>query len=293
MSVNSTMVRAMFSKGDKKRDAGLVTPENVVRADNIPYGTKDEKYQLLDLYRPKEAGDDVLPVIVSVHGGAWVYGDKDVYQFYCMNLAQRGFAVVNFSYRLAPESKHPAQLEDVNSVFHWVLDHAEEYHLDSNHVFAVGDSAGGHLLSLYCCLCTNPDLQKLYAIAPPKDFVPTAVGLNCGCYRFTGELVGTTKAMMADFLPEKGTPEELVSINVVQWVNSKFPPAFVMSAVEDFLLPEAREFPKVLSANGVRWKRCIYGNDTLKLGHVFHCNIRTKAAEKCNDDECAFFREYL
>ena len=55
----------------------------------------------LDVYRPKLNIKGKLPVIMSVHGGGWVYGDKDVYQWYCMNLAQRGFAVVNYSYRLA------------------------------------------------------------------------------------------------------------------------------------------------------------------------------------------------
>ena len=62
------------------------------------------KWQKLDVYRQKDATGK-LPVIVSVHGGGWVYGDKERYQFYCMDLAERGFAVVNFSYRLAPEYK--------------------------------------------------------------------------------------------------------------------------------------------------------------------------------------------
>ncbi|MFR5151238.1 MAG: carboxylesterase family protein [Ruminococcus sp.] len=59
----------------------------------------------LDVYRPKQAQGEDLPVIISVHGGAWMYGDKERYQYYCMSLAQRGFAVVNFTYRLAHESK--------------------------------------------------------------------------------------------------------------------------------------------------------------------------------------------
>lgn len=56
----------------------------------------------------------MIPVIVSVHGGGWGYGDKERYQYYCMSLAQQGFAVVNFSYRLASKYKFPAPLEDTN-----------------------------------------------------------------------------------------------------------------------------------------------------------------------------------
>ena len=125
MSKTSEMVREMFGKGDAERDAGLRTPEDITRFDDIAYGS-DPKYQLLDVYRPKGA-EGPLPVIISVHGGGWVYGDKEVYQFYCMSLAERGFAVVNFSYRLAPEHKFPASLEDTNSVCAWVMENAEKY----------------------------------------------------------------------------------------------------------------------------------------------------------------------
>ena len=82
------------------------------------YG-EDKTWQILDVYKPKSA-EGKLPVIVNVHGGGWVYGTKEVYQFYCMSLAQMGFAVVNFNYRLAPENKFPSSVEDTNSVFNWI-----------------------------------------------------------------------------------------------------------------------------------------------------------------------------
>ena len=138
MSKTSDMVRKMFGEGDAQRDAGLTTPEDIVRFDDIQYGTEEPKWQMLDVYRPK-AAEGKLPVILSVHGGAWVYGDKDVYQYYCMSLAQRGFAVVNFSYRLAPEYKYPASFEDVNAVCEWITANADRYGLDTDNVFAVGE----------------------------------------------------------------------------------------------------------------------------------------------------------
>ena len=115
MSAVSDFVRKSFKEGDDIRDAGLTTPEDVVRYDDILYGT-DPKWQVLDLYRPKNKEGEKLPVIVSIHGGGWVYGDKERYQYYCMSLAERGFAVVNFTYRLAPEFKYPAPLEDTNLI---------------------------------------------------------------------------------------------------------------------------------------------------------------------------------
>ena len=158
----SAIVRKTFAVGDMIRDAGLTTSDDIQRFDNIVYG-EDKVWQSLDVYRPKAINiEEKLAVIVSVHGGGWVYGDKKTYQFYCMSLAQRGFAVVNFSYRLAPKSKFPASIIDTNLVFGWILDHAEEYGFDTENVFAVGDSAGAHMLGLYTNLCTNPKYAKVY-----------------------------------------------------------------------------------------------------------------------------------
>ena len=120
MSLISRIIRKEFKKNDDLRDSGLTTPEEILRFDDIVYGS-DPQWHVLDVYRPKERAGEELPVIVSVHGGGWVYGDKERYQYYCMDLAKRGFAVVNFTYRLAPEAKFPASLEDTNDVFCWVL----------------------------------------------------------------------------------------------------------------------------------------------------------------------------
>ncbi|MCD8019444.1 MAG: carboxylesterase family protein [Clostridiales bacterium] len=93
MSQASDSVRMNFGKGDDIRDAGLTTPDTIQRFDDLRYGN-DADCQLLDVYRPKEAHGEVLPVIISVHGGGWVYGDKERYQYYCMSLAERGFSAV-------------------------------------------------------------------------------------------------------------------------------------------------------------------------------------------------------
>ena len=180
MSIASVMLRWAFKRGDDKRDAGLTTPEEIRRFDDLRYG-KDPKWNVLDVYRPKEA-EGKLPVIVSVHGGGWVYGDKERYQYYCMSLARQGFAVVNFTYRLAPKYKFPAQLEDTNAVFCWLMDNAGTYGLDTTRIFGVGDSAGAHLLGLYSCICTNPAYAARFAFSPPEGFAPKALALNCGVY---------------------------------------------------------------------------------------------------------------
>lgn len=166
------VTRRMFEASDKKRDAGLTTPDDIIRFDDISYG-RYGKWNLLDVYRPKKetvinmddhinGSQKKLPVIVSVHGGGWVYGDKDVYQHYCMSLASRGFAVVNYTYRLAPEDKFPASLYDTDAVFRWIYENADYYGLDTDNVYAVGDSAGANLLAIYINLINDSSyVEKL------------------------------------------------------------------------------------------------------------------------------------
>jgi acetyl esterase/lipase len=282
----------MFGEGDAIRDEGLTTPEDIERIDNIAYGA-DRKWQIMDVYRPKEARGK-LPVIVSVHGGGWVYGDKERYQFYCMSLAQRGFAVVNFTYRLAPEFQFPAPLEDTNLVFTWVLDHAQEYGFDSRYVFGVGDSAGGNLLGLYAGLCTNPEYAKNFSFRSPEGFAPTAIALNCGCYIIEmKDPEDLTAKLMQDYLPDKGSQKEIEQVNVLNHITPDFPPVFFMTATGDMLQEHAFMLAKKVWENKIPFIFRFYGDKDHELGHVFHCNIKLEAAAFCNDEECDFFRGFM
>ena len=293
MSFTSFLIRRVFGSGDRKRDAGLFTPGDIERFDNISYGDPGSKYQLLDVYRPKEAKGK-LPVIVSVHGGGWVYGDKNTYQFYCMSLAQRGFAVVNFSYRLAPEYKYPASFEDTAAVCRWIKENAEEYGLDTENIFGVGDSAGAHMLALFCAALTDRAFSERCGFSVTENFHFNAVALNCGAYIIRPEKKNdlTTK-LMKDFLKGKGTEEEYDLINVFGKINSSFPPSFIMSCPGDFLLPQASPMAEELEKAGVEHQLHIYGDDNNKLSHVFHVNIRLREAALCNDEECDFFRKHI
>ena len=295
MSQASDTMRREWKINDAKRDAGLTTPDDIQRFDDIQYGP-DPVENKLDVYRPKNA-QGKIPVIVSVHGGGWVYGDKELYQFYGMTLAQRGFAVVNFTYRLAPEVKFPAPLEDTNNVISWMYENQEEYGLDMDHVFMVGDSAGGHLCGLYSAICTNPEYAVNYTFKVPNGFFPQAVALNCGAYNPLSE-VGVLggeqdQELMGDFLPEKGSARERALVNVTDHVTEKFPPVYLMTCVGDFCRPQAPLLEAALKKNGVYYEFKTYGTEENPLYHVFHVTIQEPEGQKCNDEECDFFRRMM
>lgn len=294
MSATSDKIREIFAKSDNARDAGLTTPVTVERYDNIPYGA-DPLWQTLDIYRPKARQGATLPVIVNVHGGGWVYGDKERYQFYCMSLTQYGFAVVNFTYRLAPEFKFPAVLEDTNSVMTWLAREGATYGLDASHVFAVGDSAGAHSLSLYTAMYTNPAYAALYSFAPPSGLHLRAIDLNCGVYSIMMDAPGeeTTKALMADYLPNGGSRDELLRLNVLNFLNENYLPTCFMTCTGDFLQKQALSLQKKLLEKQIEHSFLFYTGPEAPLGHVFHLNIKNPLANRFNTEQCSFFRRYL
>ena len=277
------VLRRAFKASDDKRDAGLTPPDDIVRITDRAYGT--HPMQVLDVYYPKGTAE-ALPTIVSVHGGGYVYGDKDLYQYYCMNLAQRGFTVVNFSYRLAPDTRYPAQIEDVNAAVSWAAAHAEELFIDTDRMFFVGDSAGAQLLSQYAAAVTDPSYAEVLRMEIPAIHM-RAIALNCGMYELS-ERDTAVRCYLTKKISEYG--EEL---RILDHVTESYPPSFVMSAYGDFLLEMAAPMSELLTERHVENELHIYGEEDRPLGHVFHLNIRSEDARRCNDEECAFFRRYL
>lgn len=285
-------IRKEFQENDDIRDAGLTTPKNVERFDDICYGA-DSKWQILDVYIPKDKQQEKSPVIISFHGGGWAYGDKERYQFYCMSLVKYGFAVVNYTYRLAPEFQYPAPLEDTNLVVKWVLEHEKEYGFDIKHIFMVGDSAGAQGLALYAAICTNEEYAKEYKFKVPDGFVPKAIALNCGIASMSMKEGELTSELMLSYLPEKGTDKEMELMSPVLQMTEQYPPTFVMTAEGDFLRDEAPKLVERLTECDVPVCYRFYRWEQRPLGHVFHCDMRLKMAEQCNADECAFFKEFI
>ena len=113
------------------------------------------KYQKLDVYLPLTK-KYVYPVIIAIHGGAFMSGDKSQLPKMAMfNGLERGFAVVALNYRLSSESKFPSQIQDVKEAIKWVKLNAVAYHLDPTKIVLWGASAGAHLA---CLAGTTHDL---------------------------------------------------------------------------------------------------------------------------------------
>ena len=282
-------MRIACKKNDDKRDANLPLeiPE-VTRINDLSYGP-DPKWHLLDLYLPKNVQKNI-PVIVHIHGGGWVYGTKETYQFYGMSLAKEGFAFVNFNYHLAPDVTFPGILDDINLLMHWLCNHAKDYHLDLNNVFLAGDSAGGQMAEQYLAILTNENYRQYFKFIVPNVKI-RAAALNCGAYFIhTRELL--TGAPLAYFTPEAQEKYREV-LNVEKYLTKNLPPLFIMSSNKDFLYEQAIRLDGYLMAKEIEHELHIYGDEKHPRGHVFHCNIKDSIAQQCNLDEINFFKKYL
>jgi acetyl esterase/lipase len=238
--------------------------------------------------------EKALPTIVSVHGGGWFYGSKELYSHYCTRLARRGFAVVNFDYRLAPEHKYPAPVEDTCQVLRWMQDNAENYHIDLNNVFLVGDSAGGQLVSQYAAILTNPSYMETFGMKPLLPGIGIrAVGLNCGLYDMKTVASHHRQGLELDYLGKEIANED-PRLDVLGAITENYPPAHITTACHDFLRPMAQPMHDFLAEKGIECALEVYGTEEdASVGHVFHVNILKPEAVRCNDAQCEFFKRYL
>ncbi len=114
---------------------------------NVAYGA--HPCNSLDIYNRQLDGRTKLKqVIVVVHGGGWIAGDKRERALFCAALAKEGYVVFNMNYRLAPQCPFPGAVDDCIEAIHWVSAHAREYDANPQHISVVGDSAGTHIASL-------------------------------------------------------------------------------------------------------------------------------------------------
>lgn len=274
---------------DAKRDAGLTQPEDIVAHFDMKYAKRDD-YNTIDVYYPVGTSHK-LPTILNVHGGGYVYGDTKLYQYYCMNLAQRGFAVVNFNYRLAPDYQFPAPLEDINEALEWIVSNAGLYYLDTENVFIVGDSAGAQLTSQYGVIYSNPEYAKLFGINVPSVTI-RALGLNCGLYDLKSLLPTCSKddfKIIDYFTPEFARFGDM--LDPLSYLDENYPPSHLLSAPNDFLCNLCQPMAEHINSKGAYAEYKIYGDEN--YGHVFHVNIKTELAKIANDEQCAFFRRYI
>jgi len=220
---------------------------------NLSYG--EHRRHRLDIYRAAGTSPGAaLPVVIYIHGGAWVIGDKDQQgKPMLLHLARHGYIGVSINHRLGPRDRWPAQIIDVKRAIAWVRDHIAGYGGDPSFIAVSGSSAGGHLATLAALTPGDPMFQPGFEQADAS--VDACVAIYAP-FDLTGRAGVRGRASMRRFL-ERLVMGTTLSADALGWraasplwrVNPDAPPMLVIQAELDTLVwrEEAREFVDALA----------------------------------------------
>lgn len=218
---------------------------------DIPYVPEGGPRQRLDVYMPAEPVSGA-PVLLQIHGGGWVIGNKHEQALPLMNhMASRGWVCVAANYRLSPDATFPDHLIDLKHAIRWIREEITEFGGDPDFICVTGGSAGGHLTALVGLTANDPEYQ------PGFETVDTSVRACVpfyGVYDWTdawdlqaNKMTGFIERMV---LKQKiaDAPEAFRRGSPIHRLQSDAPPFFVIHGTDDGLaaIEEARLFAKML-----------------------------------------------
>jgi acetyl esterase/lipase len=245
---------------------------------DIPYADLSPA-QELDVYLPDE-GKGPFPVIVSIHGGAFMSWDKaDSQVLPMLEGLKRGYAVVAVNYRLSWEAIFPAQVHDVKAAVRWIRANARRYHLDPDRIAAWGGSAGGYLASMLGVSAGVRELEDL-SLGNPEQ--PSHVQAVVAWYGPTDFLKMDGQLAERGLEPEPGTehsgansPESLLLgeqiTRVPELVRAANPETYITPAAPPFFLQHGTlddVVPVQMSINLAAKLERVLGEDRVQLGLV-------------------------
>jgi len=242
-----------------------VLPDGIRMERDLAYLPNGDEAQRLDLYLPEITPATPLPLIVHIHGGGWMGGNK----FPCpvVGMVNFGYAVASVEYRFSQKVKFPAQIQDCQAAIRWLRANREKYHLDPEKVGVVGGSAGGHLSALVGTsggTGTFPPIgghedqsdrvQAVCNIFGPADFTTVveqaAADSNVkNIFEFNSPKDPYSLLIGAPL----ETTEKSRAVSPVTYISADDPPNLILHGTHDALVPYAQsvQFAAELKAKGV------------------------------------------
>lgn len=281
-------------KSDNARLATQSEPEGITQINNLAYIDDGNSYHLLDVYYP-EGTEGKIPVIIDIHGGGWMYGDKELNKIYCLNLAKRGFVVFNISYRLAPAVTVNEQLQDCAYALKWISENMKNYPCDTDNIMLTGDSAGGQLSSYSAALLSSEKLRKVFGVVY-GNLRLTALMLTSPVPNMkTKGVIGLyTKLMWGENYRNKPTYKYMNLDEIIGF--AEYPPTIMITSSGDFLAREqTRKTAELFRIKGIETKLMDFEKYKGKnLPHVFPV-LEPESEEGCLaiDAGIRFFRDHI
>ena len=198
--------------------------------ENIEFAVNEGVHLTLDANIPDGPGP--FPTVIVVHGGGWVNGDKQTYVKPILPpLTKAGFTWFTINYRLAPQWRFPAQVDDLESAILWVKKHAKEYKADPNRMAILGESAGGQIVSLAGAKFTKATRVKaVVSFYGPHDLLSRSQKMGS---------VGENVMKLLD-IPDKldaGTEKKLRAASPINYVKKDMPAYLLIHGKKDEKVP--------------------------------------------------------
>lgn len=237
-------------------------------------------------YRPRDASPSTaLPVLVYFHGGGWTIGDLDTHDVLCRQLSREsGCAVVSVDYRMGPEFRFPAAVDDCWAATCWLAAHGADLGMDSARLAVGGDSAGGNLAAVISLMAregagaphtgpastTTPSIRFQLLIYPATEMLAETASMTTN-----GEGYLLTSRALAWFIRQylgEDQPQEVIkgwrASPLCARSHAGLAPALILTAGFDPLRDEGRQYADRLSAAGtpaqyVCFERQIHGFVTM------------------------------
>lgn len=281
----------MIAKSDEKNHASQ-RPPKVNQHNDIPYIDDGNKFHMLDVYTPLD-DDKNCPVIIDIHGGGWMYGDKELNKYYCMSLAARGYTVFNISYRLAPDVTVDQQLQDIAVALKWIKENMSNYTDDDKNILLTGDSAGGQLAVYSAVLAGSEELRDIFGTVQ-SNLTPSALLLTSPApFMKTAGIGIYTKLLWGKDYKRKKTYGYMDFDEIIKF--AQLPPTYLITSSGDSVArKQTIRVAEALKENNTEYVLRDYPPYNNKpLPHVFSVlNPFDEIGSACIDDALDFFKSH-
>ncbi len=293
------LVRAAFDRGAAAASDRLAPRVPAAVTTTTHRYDPDDPAALLDIYRLPDASTG-LPVIVWVHGGGFVSGQRADVANYLKILAGRGFIVVNVDYTIAPEARYPTPVRQLATALGFLHGEAAEHDLDGARFVLAGDSAGAQIAAQTAAAATDAAYGQQLGVkdAPWRDAL-AGVSLFCGVYDIAG--LGEGAILGRWFVQVTGwaysgdrnwrRSEVLDTFDLTARMSPAFPAAFVTVGNADPLEPQSRALARTMEDAGVPVSTLFFPPDhEPALGHEYQFDLDSAAGQQALDALDAWLR---
>ena len=263
------MIWYFCADGDAKKHESQ-TPPDTESAKDIPYIDDGNIYHKLDVFYPKGlAPDEKLPVIIDIHGGGWMYGSKDLNEYYCRALADRGFVVFSISYRLVPDVTVKEQLQDVMQALNWISENKSTYPCTED-IMLTGDSAGGMLASYSAVLLQSPEMREVFGTVSADLDISALLLTSPVPFMKEGAISVYTKLCWGEDYKKTDTYNYMNLDEIIDYAPN-FPPTYLITSSGDSLAhSQALKTAELLESKGIKTELKDYEKYNGKsLQHVY------------------------